>query len=481
MKAGRFRSLHFAVRFRVLARYLGQILLILAGLTLAPAAVAGLGGRPDVALRYLGVAAAFGAVGAAGARLRGTERMQANEALVVTSLVFILPSVAMTVPLTAYGIAPLDAFFEAVSGVTTTGLSTLGTLEGRPQAFLLSRAWLQWVGGLGVVVLALAFVIPAGVAAKRLGFDDRETPDYVGGTRGHARRVLLVYVVLTLLGVGLCAAAGSSAFEAVANAMAAVSTGGFATTDASLAGLSPAGRTAVCIVCLAGALSFSRYYRGGVLDNLRDAQLWTLVVVTTLGAVSLAGWLRATTSDPWAHAAWMAISAQTTAGFSSLPVSELPAGAKVVLIGQMLVGGEVGSTAGGLKILRLVVLAQLVAAVVLRASLPRNAERSLRVGGVRLGREEIEAAAALAAAQAAVILLSWLAFVAFEHDPLDSLFEVVSALGTVGLSAGIVGPDLEPVLKVVLCLDMIMGRVEVFAFFVLVFPGTWIGRRRAST
>ncbi|HKJ23252.1 MAG TPA: potassium transporter TrkG [Myxococcota bacterium] len=480
MKAGPFRSLHFAIRPRVLARYLGQLLVIVAGLTLVPLGGALLGGRPDVALRQAVVALAFGALGGAAMRLRCTDRVQANEALVVTALVFVLPGVAMTYPLMAYGIAPLDALFEAVSGITTTGLSTLATLEGQPRAFLFARAWLQWIGGLGVVALALAFVIPAGVAAKRLGFDPRESPDYVGGTRAHARRVLGVYLVLTAGAIALCVAAGMHGFESLVIGMAAVSTGGFSTTDASLAGLAGPARTAVCLACLAGALSFSRYYGGALRKSLRDPQIWILFGLVAAGAAALGLGLRGHEASPWRHAAWMSLSAQTTAGFSTLPVAELPATAKLVLIVQMFIGGEVGSTAGGLKILRVFVLLQLVRALVLRASMPRGSVLLLRVGGSRLRSEEIEAAAAVAVAYASVLVLSWLPFLAYGHDPLDALFDVVSALGTVGLSAGTVGPDLQPALKAVLCLDMIMGRVEIFAFFVLAFPGTWLGRRRSS-
>jgi trk system potassium uptake protein TrkH len=292
--------------------------------------------------------------------------------------------------------------------------------------------------------------------------------------------VLGVYLVLTAIGVGVCAAAGLDLFTALVSVFAAISTGGFAATDASLASLSPAARTAVCAVCLAGALSFSRYYRGNVAASLRDPQLATLLALTAAGGLAVGLSLRGETASAWSHGAWMAVSAQTTAGFSSLPASALPDGAKLALIGQMLVGGEIGSTAGGLKTLRLVILAQLVIAAVLRSSLPRGASLPLRVAGTRLGGDEIQAAAALAAAYAAVTLLSWGAFVACGHDPLDSLFDVVSAVGTVGISAGTVGPELAPVLKGVLCLDMLMGRVEMFAFFVLVFPATWAGRRRSA-
>jgi trk system potassium uptake protein TrkH len=483
--AGAFRTLHFAVRARVLARYLGQLLLVLAAFTVVPACVSLLSGRADIALRYASVIALLAGLGAAGARLQCTERLQANEALVISALVFLIPGVVLAWPLMGYGIAPLDAVFEAISGVTTTGLSTLGSVEDRPRSFLFARAWMQWVGGFGVVVLALAFMIPSGVAAKRLGFDDREAADYVGGARGHARRVLLVYVCLTAGGIALCAAAGLGAFDALTHALAAISTGGFATADSSLAGVSAGGQAAVAVVCLAGAVSFSLYYRLSPSAALHDTGLWVLLGLTALATVGvatslvLAGAGSALDARTWGDAASMAVSAQSTAGFSTLSTAELPPLGKATLVLAMIVGGEAGSTAGGLKVLRLVILAQLVLARVLRSSMPPSSQLAQRLDGARVGRPELEAAAALALAYAGVVGASWLVFVAYGHDPLDALFEVCSALSTVGLSAGPTGPDLEPALKAVLCVDMLMGRVELFAFFVLVFPGTWIGRRRS--
>jgi len=359
-----YRTLHRAVRPRVIARYLGQILVVVAALTLVPAAVALVGGRLDVAARYAVVIAVFGIAGGAGARIACTQRVQANEALSISALAFLLPGLAMAYPLSAYGIDPLDAVFESISGVTTTGLSTLAAVEGRPRAFLFARAWLQWVGGLGVVVLALAFTIPSGVAAKHLGFDEREMADYVGGTRAHARRILGVYLALTGLGFGLCVLAGMPWFPALATCLAAVSTGGFAVGDTSLAAFDTAQRTAVSVVCLAGAVSFAVYYRGSLGNAWRDARLRALLGLSAFGALLL--WIALRSATPFEpgeagwQAVWLAISAQTTAGFATLPVQDLPSSGKLVLIGGMLVGGEVGSTAGGLKILRLLILFQLI-------------------------------------------------------------------------------------------------------------------------
>jgi len=154
---------------------------MLAVLTCVPAAVAGFTGNAGVALRYLAVILLFAVYGALTARIRVAANMQRNEALVITALVFTLSDCVMAFPLMGYGIPFVDAVFEAVSGVTTTGLSTLGNVEGRPIGFLFGRAWMQWVGGLGVLALVLALLIEPGVAAKRLGFD--EHVDIAGGTQ----------------------------------------------------------------------------------------------------------------------------------------------------------------------------------------------------------------------------------------------------------------------------------------------------------
>lgn len=479
-------SLRFAVRPRVVARHVGQLLLVLAVLSCVPAAGSLSADIPGVTVRYLATLAVMTAIGLACARMRCAPGIQVNEALVVTALAFGLSAVAMSVPLAGYGIPWGDALFEAVSGVTTTGLSTLASVDDRPGAFQFARAWLQWVGGLGIVVLALALLLEPGTAARRLGFEKREMDDLEGGTRAHAKRVLAVYAVLTGVAVGLLWLTGLDGLDAVVHALAAVSTGGFAPRDASLADLDGLQRAAVMAACLAGAISFSWY--AGLYDRRRRAALFREARLHALLAAAVACGVAILAFESCADApgagaadaALMALSAQTTAGFSSVPVTELSAGSKLALVASMGIGGQLGSTAGGLKILRALVLARLLVLLFQRAAVPRSTHVPVRVGSDRVDAREIESIAGIAVAYVGVVLLSWAAFLACGHDPLDSLFEVVSAVGTVGLSAGLTGPDLEPVLKGVLCLDMLMGRVEVVAFIVLLLPGTWIGRRRRS-
>jgi len=177
------------------------------------------------------------------------------------------------------------------------------------------------------------------------------------------------------------------------------------------------------------------------------------------------------------HAPMLALSAQTTAGFSSLPCQGLSAGSKLVLIFAMAVGGGLGSTAGGFKLFRLLIVASIFRLILLRTSLPKHSVIIARLKGHKIDHADIDAAQLLIILFIIVIALSWLPFVVMGHDPLDALFEVVSATGTAGLSVGITNRTLPTFLKGVLCFDMFMGRLEIFAWIVMFYPGTWLGRR----
>jgi trk system potassium uptake protein TrkH len=187
---------------------------------------------------------------------------------------------------------------------------------------------------------------------------------------------------------------------------------------------------------------------------------------------------------PWEgaarHASALAASSQTTAGFSTLPVSDLSDVSKLLLVVAMAVGGGVGSTAGGVKLLRVIIVARVCTAMVARTGLSRHAVAEPRLRGQRLHEEEIRAAFALLVMFVVVVLASWLPFVAMGYDPVSSLFEVVSATGTVGLSAGVTSASLPPVLKAILCADMLLGRLEIVAWLVVLAPRTWVGRRREA-
>jgi trk system potassium uptake protein TrkH len=468
----------------------GQLAFVLGLLTLAPCAAAALFGEPRPMALYALTASALLVPGWLARRGPPPRTIERHEALVVTAAIFALSPLVMAIPLALQGVPWLDALFEAVSGVTTTGLSTLATVEGRPRTFLFARAWMQWVGGLGFVVLSLALALGPSLATRRLGTSSLEPGDVLGSMRIHARRVLWIYLALTAFGVFGLGLLGASVFDAVVHTLAGVSTGGFAPRDTSLAALARPIQCGVLGLTLLGAVSLPLYLalgRGQPGRILRDPEV-RLLGALTLAATALLGLAFRVAPSAAADGApvsvpdfaLLAVSAQTTAGFSTFDLSDAPGFAKAVVILSMITGGSHGSTAGGVKLLRVLLMVRLVQWLIGQTRLPSHAvSAGPTLSGERLESSDLLRAASLVLLFLGVVLVSWLAFLAWGYPPLDALFEVVSATGTVGLSTGISRPDLEPFLKGVLCVNMFLGRLEVFAVVVALSPRTWLGRRPA--
>jgi trk system potassium uptake protein TrkH len=479
-------ALLYAVRWPVLGRYLGQLALVLALLTVPALGVSLYFSEYASSLRYLAIVALLVATGWPLCRLQAPDRIQGNEAMVIVTLAFVLSPLLMSWPLAAAGLTAVDAFFEAVSGVTTTGLTTLATVQDRAHSFLFVRAWMQWYGGLGIAVLAVAIMAQHGLAARKL-VESTGAELQVSSTRTYARRVLAVYVLLTVAGGLLIWAAGLAPFDALAHTLSAVSTGGFSTFDQSLgSALPPFAPFAVVFVSFLGAVSLPLYvfaWRRGVCELSRDLELRALAVACLLGALLLAQWFWQT-GVPMAEAlrqgSLLAVSAQTTAGFSAQSTASLDAFPKGLLILSMAVGGSLGSTAGGVKLLRVLILLRLAQILLRRTAAPGHAVVEARLGGRRLEDADLIHALLIIALFGAVVVLSWLTFLAHGYPALDALFEVVSASGTVGLSTGITSSDLSTFLKLVLCLDMLAGRLEVVALLVTLYPVTWFGRKQET-
>jgi trk system potassium uptake protein TrkH len=477
-------ALAYAVRGRVVGKYLGQLGLMLAALTLVPLGVSLIAGETHIAWRYGEVILVLVALGIPLARLAPPAHVREAEALAVVALAFMASALIMTWPFTGAGLSFSDALFETVSGVTTTGLSTLADPAAYPRTFRFARAWMQWYGGLGIGVLSVALVMGHHAASRRL-VDPAGGELLPAATGIHARRVLRVYVALTVVGFLAVWASGLAAFPALCHVLAAVSTGGFSSYAQSLAAVDAAPRALVTLLSLCGAVALPLYYALAVgpdrRDVLRDPELRALVLMCAAVSIVLALTLHVHAAVPWGAAIsggiHMGVSAQSTTGFAVLPVDRLPAGALAVMIVAMAAGGSMGSTAGGVKLLRVLIVIAVVRAALRKASAPPHAVLPPRLGDRPLEAEDTNQVLALIVLFAGVVIASWLPFLAAGYDPLNSLFEVVSATGTVGLSAGITRAALEPGLKAVLMADMLLGRVEIVALLVLFYPTTWLGRR----
>jgi trk system potassium uptake protein TrkH len=486
-------SLAYAARGTAVLRLLGELCKALAGVALVPTIFAAAAGDWPFARRAAAVGIALAALAYASTRLPAVRRLQTNEAMAAVAIGYLATALLMSWPLATGGLAPIDAVFHSVSAVTTTGLSTAGGVESLSASVLFTQAWMQWCGGLAIVVLAVLLMEP-GPAARRLSDTDLYETDALAGARQRARWALIIYAALTGLGLLGLAALGAGWFDALIHALSAISTGGFSSHDDSLAGLGawPV-QSAVMLLALAGAIPLARYRalasgRPAGLGRLRgflDAETRTLLIACAVLSAMLVATLALASGLTWQQALraapLLAVSAQSTAGFTPVEVGALDDSSKLLLTVSMFTGGGLGSTAGGIKIFRLLILLRLIQLSMLRAALPPHAVAGLRVDGRRIDDAGLVQAVGIVACFAVVVLVSWLAFVLHGHDPLDSLFEVVSATATVGLSTGLAAPQLEPLLKVVLCADMWMGRLEVLAVLVLLHPRSWIGRRAGSS
>lgn len=485
----RISVLSYAVRGRVVLKYCSQLGLMLAVLTLAPLIFALAEMEWQRALRYAVLCAGLLFAGIQLARLPAPDRIQGNEALTITAVAFLISPLLMSWPMMTGGVPFVDALFEAISAVTTTGLSSLGSVEHRTSSFLFARAWMQWYGGLGIVVLSVALLMGHHAAARRLADPLESGETLVVAARTHARLSLIVYLVVTLSGLAVVWPLSGDGFSALLHVLAAVSTGGFSNLDSSLAGLESSAAVAVMVISFLGAVSFPLYWRavhagwgGGFRALFDDVELRALLVGGLLLS-GLLGWLawRHGIEAPWYQGLMMGFSAQTTTGFATLPVAEMDPASKLVMIVSMLVGGSIGSSAGGFKLLRLLILLRLLQLMIRRSTLPTHAVAEPYLAGQKLETDDMLRAMQLILLFIGVMVLSWLPFVAMGYDPLDALFEVASACGTVGLSTGITQPELESVLKGVLCFDMLAGRLEIIALLIVLYPRNWIGRREEAS
>jgi trk system potassium uptake protein TrkH len=483
-------SLAYAVRSSVVLRLLGEFCRALVGVALVPAVFAAACGDWAFAGRSAVAAVVLLAAGTVSLRLPSARRVQLNEAMVTIALGYLLAALLMSWPLAADGVSAIDAIFHSISAITTTGLSTIGSVEDRSLSFLFTQAWMQWCGGLVVVVLALLFLGP-GPEAKRLS-DVEGEEDLVSGTRRRARWALLIYAVLTAVGFALLLALGCHWFDALVYALSAISTGGFSSHDTSIAALGgwPV-QASVMLIALGGAVPLARYrglaQSGPIPARLRrffDAETRLLLLLCALATVVLAltlvsardlGW-----RDAFGNASLLAVSAQSTAGFTPADVGQFDAASKLVLIAAMFIGGGRGSTAGGIKAVRLVIILRAAGLALVSTRLPPHAVVKLRVSGRNVDEQELSQTLGIVACFVVVTVVSWFAFLLHGHDAIDALFEVVSATGTVGLTTGLASPSLAPALKLVLCADMWMGRLEILAVLVLLSRRTWIGRRAGT-
>jgi trk system potassium uptake protein TrkH len=292
-----------------------------------------------------------------------------------------------------------------------------------------------------------------------------------------------VYLVITFVAFALLLIGGMGPFDAICHAFSAVSTGGFSTRTDSIAAfpgwLIPA---AITIGCVLGSVNFEVFTRmaRNPLLLFRSLQFQWFMAIALLGSGMLAFTLLGTGYAPGTiigEAAFQSFSSLTTAGFSTMDIGAYPDSSKAVMSVLMWIGGSMGSTAGGIKILRIIALVSIVHLVFVRFFLPRETVTTLKIGATTVTEEQVFSLVTFLFLYFIILVVSAISFMLYGYTLVDSLFETSSALGTVGLSVGITGQALASPLKAILIIDMLLGRIEIIPIALLLFPRTWVKRK----
>ncbi|MEA1905133.1 MAG: TrkH family potassium uptake protein, partial [Candidatus Hadarchaeota archaeon] len=405
-----------------------------------------------------------------------------GKAMVLVTLAWILMSLFGSMPyIFGHDMGFLDAYFESMSGFTTTGLTVIqgpaGELLPVPQTILFWRSLTQWVGGLGVIVLFLAALLGAGKAARKLYVAEARAERIEPSIRETARSLWKIYVLFTLAGIIGLFLAGMELFPAINHSMVALATGGFTVTGDSFAGYGPQILMIALIIMMAGATSFAIHRKvvGGDWRVLfKSVEVRLMIILIIIGTFVLA-W-----SVGLKDALFHSVSAQTTVGFSTasggvISGPEWGPFQKGVLSTMMVVGGGFGSTASAIKLIRTIVIIGAVYWVIKRSFLPERAVVPIKIGGRIYSEREVMETAIYAFIY--ILVLGCGALIVMMAMPgesgMDCLFESASAQGNVGLSVGITAVAV-PVVKVVFIIQMLVGRLEILP--VIAFLSYIVGR-----
>ena len=422
--------------------------------------------------------------------LRHTVEMRVRDAVFTVNLIWLLLGLTGAIPyLLSTHVTFVDGFFEAVSGYTTTGATIYGNIEVLPMHILLLRSLMHWLGGMGIIVLGVglfSLINPTGsMALFKAEATGNKLEKYSARIRDTALRIWGVYVLLTLVDMLLLRAEGMSLFDAINHAFSTLSTGGFSTRNDSMAhwGDQPwILWTTTGFMLLAGInfLAHLRALRGDFSGYRSEEVRWYLIAFAALSAAL--AWYRIETTGVQpgyviTHAFFSVASILTTTGFASVNYEPWGPAAVVIIFVAMLIGGNAGSTAGGFKVSRYVVLMKNLGFQIRRLLHPK-AITALYVDGNRVTYDTLGIITAFALLFTLTNTLLTFYLYARGYDLLTSLSTAIAMVGNIGPGFGRVGvvenyAFFSAVDKVILSGAMILGRLEFFTVIMLFSRTYW--------
>lgn len=417
----------------------------------------------------------------------------AREGLVCVGASWIMMSLLGCLPFYFSGEIPrfIDALFETVSGFTTTGASVLPEVESMSMGNLYWRSFTHWLGGMGVLV----FVLAIGRGREKEGYTMHllraESPGpkvekLVPKMKDTTKILYFLYILLTILNVIFLLAGRMPLLDAVCTAYGTAGTGGFGVKNDSIAGYSPYLQNVCTVFMLLFGVNFSCYYMLAIRQIksvFKDEELRFYLSVV-LGSILLIAWnvrgFYGTVGETFRHAAFQVASIVTTTGFATTDFDLWPSFSKAIILALMIVGACAGSTGGGFKCGRALLLIKSLRRNVRQILHPRKVQ-VVRVNGQMVGEQVLDNTNAYLAAYAFIVVFSFIVISIDGFSPMTNFSAVLACFNNIGPGLESVGPtcnfgDYGLISKAMLIVDMLAGRLEIFPILILFSRSTWSGR-----
>lgn len=476
------------MNYKTIFNIIGRVLLLEAALMLLPLGVSAIysDGCTDDLLIGAAAAAALGAVMFLPTRKAG-KPLSVRDSLAVAALTWLFASLAGCLPFITSGEIPYfpDAFFETVSGFTTTGASILTDVEHMSRGLLFWRSFTHWLGGMGILVLVTAIAAGRGdgstniLKAEMPGHSlDKFTPK----AKNNAKLLYGIYIVLTLLETVLLIAGGMPVFDGVVHALGTAGTGGFGIKADSIASYSAYLQWVITVFMLLFGVSFNIYclmlvrrWREALRSNELRCYLGIFAAATVIVCINIYP-MYGSVSDVIRLSSFQTASIITTTGYATADFNAWPQLSKAVLFILMFCGGCMGSTAGGLKISRITVLAQVCANELRRSINPRSVN-SVKLNGSVLTSEQEQRVLSYLALYIAVIAVTFILISINGLGLEEDISAVVACVNNIGPGFGLIGPAgsyaaYSGFAKMVLSVAMLIGRLEIYPLLALLMLGS---------
>ena len=416
----------------------------------------------------------------------------AKEGFIITTLSWIALSAIGALPFYFSGEIPsyVDAFFETVSGFTTTGASILPNVEILSRGLLFWRSFTHWIGGMGVLVLMMAILPPSeGDSGRSIHIMRAEMPGPVVGklvprVKETAKILYMIYIFMTLLQIVLMIIGGMPVFDSVLHTFGTAGTGGFGIKSDSMAGYNPYLQWVITVFMLLFGINFNLYYLlliRNIRSAVRSTELWCyLGIVSAATAIITCNILPAYSSfgESLRHAAFQVASIMTTTGYATTDFDLWPQLSKGILFLLMIIGACAGSTGGGMKVSRIVILARSARQNLARMLHPRSV-RVVHFEGKPVERTTLESLSTYVTLYFFMIFLGFLILCLEPFDFETNLSAIVSCFNNIGPGFGAVGPvrsyaEYSDMAKLTLSAAMLLGRLEIIPILIAVSPSTWL-------